>query len=482
MAEFAIAVNVDAVGPGYRLAAVTTHVIAGDRRTGTYHEGLVEFGVAVQDVYAGRGCRVKMIGAPGAIPLVANKTVARDNRDGLMGTVRQVAVRPGRARCRAVRRKIVTGDAIIHQHRVIGMAGEAADSNAARKIQSVTGLAAGQVSLGCPAMKVQRGFVDPIRAGKRMIVVTIVTTGRVIAKAAVQVMTGDTDTFLIDEPLLVMGLAAMHPGDSGRHFRTIGTKVALGAFDAEVMAVDTIQGAGAVEFSLIFVEPRLPGWMGVAVVAACRSIAERAIKIMTGCAGIVGINKDLIIVRCVAMGPIASFWHHGTVGTEMTLHAFSIQIMAIGTIKRACAVESSLVFVEPGLPQVVNVAVVAACRSIAERAIKIMTGCAGIVGINKDLIIMRDFAMVPGYACGHLGAAAAEMTLDAVGIQIMAVGTIQSACAVESGLVFVEPWLPQIVNVAVMAACRSIAERAVEIMAGCAGGVGIKKELIIMGG
>ena len=120
------------------------------------------------------------------------------------------------------------------------MAREAADSDATRQIQAVTSLTAGQVRLGRPAMKVHRGFVDPIGAGKRMIGVTIVTADRIIVKAAVQVMTSYTDGFLIDELLLVMGHAGMRPGDSGRHFRTIGPEVALGAFDAEVMAIRAI--------------------------------------------------------------------------------------------------------------------------------------------------------------------------------------------------------------------------------------------------
>ena len=114
VAGFAIAVKVDAFGPGYRLTTVTAHVIAGDRRTGTNHQGLVEFGEAVLDVHAGRCCRVIMVGTPRAFPLVANKAVARDNRDGLMGAVRQVAVRSAAARYRAVRRDTVTGDAIRH--------------------------------------------------------------------------------------------------------------------------------------------------------------------------------------------------------------------------------------------------------------------------------------------------------------------------------------------------------------------------------
>ena len=76
VAGFAIAVKVDAVGPGHRLATVTAHVIAGDRRTTTNHEGLVEFGVTVLDIYAG-WCRcVIMVGTPGASPFVANKAAA----------------------------------------------------------------------------------------------------------------------------------------------------------------------------------------------------------------------------------------------------------------------------------------------------------------------------------------------------------------------------------------------------------------------
>ena len=53
--------------------------------------------------------------------------------------------------------------------------------------------------------------------------------------------------------------------------------------------------------------------------------------------------------------------------------------MTGAAVKRAVAVEFSLVFVEPGLAQVVNVAVVAACRIIAERAVKVMTAAAGFV-------------------------------------------------------------------------------------------------------
>jgi len=83
-------------------------------------------------------------------------------------------------------------------------------------------------------------------------------------------------------------------------------------------------------------------------------------------------------------------------------------------------VESGLVLVKPGLPQFVNVAVMAAGRVIAVRTVEIMAGCAGGVGINKDLIIMRRVAMVPVYARRHLASAGAEMTLNALCVQVMA--------------------------------------------------------------
>ena len=132
-------------------------------------------------------------------------------------------------------------------------------------------------------------------------------------------MTSDTDGFLIDEPLLVMGHAAMRPGDSGRHFRTIGPEVALGASDAEVMAIRATQSAVPVEFCLVFVEPRLPGWMGMAVMAAFRIIFERTIKIMAGCTSIVGINKDLVIMGGRAMCPVNAGGYPGAAAAEVTL-------------------------------------------------------------------------------------------------------------------------------------------------------------------
>jgi hypothetical protein len=91
------------------------------------------------------------------------------------------------------------------------MAKEAADSDTTQQIQAVTSLAARQVRLGRPAMKVRRGFVDPIRAGKRMIVVTIVTTGRIIAKAAVQVMTRGADSVRSCQAEFFMGNGAVLP-------------------------------------------------------------------------------------------------------------------------------------------------------------------------------------------------------------------------------------------------------------------------------
>ena len=73
------------------------------------------------------------------------------------------------------------------------------------------------------------------------------------------------------------------------------------------------------EFSLLFIEPRLPVWMGVAIMAACRFIAERTIKIMAGSTSIVGINKDLVIMGGRAMCPVNAGGYPGAAAAEVTL-------------------------------------------------------------------------------------------------------------------------------------------------------------------
>ena len=249
------------------------------------------------------------------------------------------------------------------------------------------------------------------------------------------------------------------------HLGAAAAEMTLHAFSIQIMAGAAIKRALAVESSLVFVKPGLPHIVNVAVVAICRSIAERAIKIMAAAAGFVFRGQPRIIVRRVAMIPGYTCGHLGAAAAEMALNAFSIQIMAGAAIKGACAVESSLVFVKPGLPQIVNVAVVAICRSIAERSIKIMAAATGFVFRGQPRTIVRRGAMVPGNACGHLGAAGAEMALNAFSIQIMTGGAIQGTGAVESSLVFVEPRPPGWVDVTVMATCRSIAERSIKVMA-----------------
>ena len=74
-----------------------------------------------------------------------------------------------------------------------------------------------------------------------------------------------------------------------------------------------------------------------------------------------------------------------------------------------------------------GVAVMAACRTIAERTIKIMAGCTSIIGFNKYLIIMGGRAVCPVDAGGDLGAAAAEVALYATGIQVVTGAAIKRA-------------------------------------------------------
>ena len=90
--------------------------------------------------------------------------------------------------------------------------------------------------------------------------------------------------------------------------------------------------------------------------------------------------------------------------------------MTGAAIKRASAMEFCLVFVEPGLAQIMNVTIMAICRSIAERAIKIMTAATGFVFRGQPRIIVRYLAMVPDYARGHFAAVGAEMALNAFSI------------------------------------------------------------------
>jgi len=74
-----------------------------------------------------------------------------------------------------------------------------------------------------------------------------------------------------------------------------------------------------VEFSLLFIEPRLPGWMGMTIVAACRFISERSVQIMAGCTSIVGINKDLVLMGGRAMCPVNAGGYPGAAAAEVTL-------------------------------------------------------------------------------------------------------------------------------------------------------------------
>ena len=158
------------------------------------------------------------------------------------------------------------------------------------------------------------------------------------------------------------------------------------------------------------------------------------------------------------MCPIAARRHLAPAGAEMALNAFCVQVMAGTAIKRTCAVESGLVLVEPGLPQVVDVAVMAIFRIIAKGAVEIMAAAAGLVLRSQHRVIVGRVTVVPVNACRHLGSAGAEVALNAFGIEIMTGATIQSTGAVESGLIFIQPRPSGGVDVAVMTACRSIAE------------------------
>ena len=207
----------------------------------------------------------------------------------------------------------------------------------------------------------------------------------------------------------------------------------------KVMAIRTTQVTGAVEFSLVFIEPRLPGWMGVAVMAIFRRVAKSPIDIVALVADVILQGQRCKVMGCISVLPGCSRWNLGPGRAEVALDAVSIQIMTGAAIKRASAMEFCLVFVEPGLAQIVNVAVVAACRSISKRSVQIMTFATGFVFRGQIWIIVRRLAMVPDYAGRHLAAVGAKMTLDAVSVQIMTGTTFKSAGTVKICLFFVKP-------------------------------------------
>jgi len=207
----------------------------------------------------------------------------------------------------------------------------------------------------------------------------------------------------------------------------------------KVMAIRTTQITGAVEFSLVFIEPRLPGWMGVAVMAIFRRVAKSPIDIVALVADVILQGQRCKVMGCISVLPGCSRWHLGAGRPEVALDAVSIQIMTGAAIKRASAMEFCLVFVEPGLAQIMNVTVMAACRIISKRSVQIMTAATGFVFRGQTRIIVRRFAMVPGYAGRHLAAGRPEVALGAVSIQIMTGAAIKRAVPVESSLLFIEP-------------------------------------------
>ncbi len=157
----------------------------------------------------------------------------------------------------------------------------------------------------------------------------------------------------------------------------------------------------------------------------------------------------------VTMIPGYAGGHLGTAWAEMTLSAFSIQIMAIGTTQGAVAVESSLVFIEPRPSGRVDVAVMTACGSIAERAVEVMAFQTHRVLLGENSIAMWKSAVLPAASPRNPGAARAEVALAAFGIQIMTGATCKSTRTVESSLVFIQPLLAFGMDMAVVAVFRS---------------------------
>lgn len=137
-----------------------------------------------------------------------------------------------------------------------------------------------------PTMKIRCDGVDPVSTenvvGRQM---AIMAGGRIVAIAAVQLMAGPADIAFVGQDLQVMGDGAVCPDGTVRHLTAAGAEMTFGALDAEIMTVGAVYGAVTMELRLGLVEPCLAHGMEVAVMAACRRVAEGAIEVMADGAG-----------------------------------------------------------------------------------------------------------------------------------------------------------------------------------------------------
>ena len=124
-----------------------------------------------------------------------------------------------------------------------------------------------------------------------------------------------------------MGDRAMCPVDAGGNPGAAIAEVTLSALSIQIMTGTTIKGTGTVKPGLIFVQPVLSHGMDMAIVAACRTISERAIKIMACQAHRVLHGENHIVMGNSAVLPVASHRNPGPGRPEVTLAAFSIQVM-----------------------------------------------------------------------------------------------------------------------------------------------------------
>jgi len=144
--------------------------------------------------------------------------------------------------------------------------------------------------------------------------------------------------------------------------------------------------------------------MGVTVMAICRSIAERAIKIMTCQAYRVLLGENHSAVGNGAVLPVASRRNLGSGRSEMALGAFSIQIMTGTTFKGTRTVKICLFFVKPLLAFGMGVTVMAICRSIAVRSIQFVALDTDSVRPGQAEFFMGNGAVLPIHSIWDLAA------------------------------------------------------------------------------
>jgi hypothetical protein len=154
------------------------------------------------------------------------------------------------------------------------------------------------------------------------------------------------------------------------------------------------------------------------------------------------------VIIIVAMVPSGSRRRFAAGGSEMTLKALLVQIVAIRTaVQGGIAMKQQTLFIQPCLPEnmigAFPMAVVTIRRRIAKRPVQVM---ALVAGAGKICIVLVRIivTMVPSGPRRRFTAGGPEMAFKAFLVQIVAIrAVVQVYIAMKLRIVPVQPCLPE---------------------------------------